>query len=146
MGKSFTEEDRVFAKTLLEQGHSFAFIADRLGRDQSVVRRWAVRLQLVRGRRPWTDEDRAQAIKMRAQGASMKEISNALERSQGSITGLLSTVRRVQERLDLLRKKAEEKKAEALKAQAEAQRDPYVRWMVAQERLRRRVDRGVNTA
>jgi transposase len=145
MGKPFTEEDRVFAKTLLEQGHSFAFIADKLGRDQSVVRRWAVRLQLVRCRRPWTEEDRAHAIAMRARGADMKVISNALERSQGSITGMLSTVKRVQEHLEMLRKKAEEEKSKALKAK-EAQHDPYVRWMVAQERLRRRVDRVVNTA
>lgn len=133
-GNLFSEEDRILAKELLEQGHSLKFVADTLGRLESGVRRWATRLALVSARRPWSEADKKLCREMRSRGAHVKEIAETLERSANSVHAVISAMNR----------KPPPKPVPP--PAPPAPREPYVQWMVAQEKLRRRVDRGVNTA
>lgn len=143
-GRPFTEKERALAKEMLEQGHSFYFIGGALGRDQSVVRRWAIRTGLVAKvqRIPWSDEDLAKAVEMRARGTGMKRIAQVLNRSDRSIAWMLSVLKGDIERQKSLLARAA---PQAPPAPPEP-RDIFVAWMVAQEKVRRRVDRSVNTA
>ena len=124
----FSEEDRLLCKELLEQGHSFAFIAQALGREASVVRRWAVRLAMVHSKRPWDDKDKAAARKLLEDGVKPYAIAEALGRSANSVYAFMSRIR-----------------AETPPPKPAVRRDPYIAWMIAQEYLRRRVDRSVNS-
>jgi len=117
----FSDEDRMLCKELLEQGHSFAFIAQAMGREASVVRRWAVRLALVDSRRPWGDKDKVTARKMLAEGAKPCEVAEALGRSTNSVYAFMSRIR-----------------AEPQPPKPVIRREPYIQWMLAQEHLRRR--------
>ena len=135
-GNGFSEEDRLLAKELLEQGHSIRFVAGTLGRAKSVVRRWVTRLALDSTRRPWSEADKEACREMHDRGMKIPEIADAMKRSADSVAAVLSAMSR----------RPTPPKAPPRVPPAPRAREPYVAWMVAQEKLRRRVDRSVNTA
>jgi hypothetical protein len=139
-GNLFSEEELHLAKELLAQGHSLAFVAEALGRRETSVRRWALRLSLIRSRRPWTQEDKKTCHEMRNRGASAQEIAEALERSSDSVNSMLSALSRRPKPVPPPSPKPAPPPAPP------APRDIYVAWLVAQEKVRRRVDRSVNNA
>ena len=128
MKKSFSEEDRILVRDMLLQGHTLRFVADTLGRDASVVRRWATRLSLVNSHRPWSEEDKAKALALRARGAKAGEIAEALDRSSNAVSAFLAGVRREEDRIRAL----------PPPPPPPAPRDIYVQWVIAQEYLRRK--------
>ena len=127
----FSEEDRLLVRDLLLQGHSLRFVAATLGRDASVVRRWATRISLVNSRRPWSEEDTAKALALRARGAKAGEIAEALDRSANSVSAFIAGVRREEDRVKAL--------PPPPPPPPPAPRDLYVQWVIAQEYVRRKI-------
>jgi transposase len=129
-GKTFSEEDRILAKEMLGQGHTLTFISETLGRREDSVRRWAARLGLVRAYRPWNDKEKALLLDMREKGSSVKEIAEALVRSSDSVTSMLSSISR--------QRNVAKQKGKPLREKSKPHQEPYIAWMIAQEKIRRR--------
>ena len=83
----FTDTDRAELRRLYAQGHGIFFIAVTMGRSESTIKRWSLRMGLREPavKRPYTDEDKEiihQGLKM---GISLRNIATTLGRSYNAV-------------------------------------------------------------
>ena len=85
--RPFTDEDRAELRRLYGQGHGIIFIGVTMGRSETTIKRWALRMGLREPavKRPYTAEDKEiihQGLKM---GISLRSIATTLGRSYNAV-------------------------------------------------------------
>lgn len=126
-GRPFSDEDQATTRALLEDGYSYVSISEVLGREESVVRRWAKRMGLDYRQRPWTRHERAKALELRRRGLGTGEVAEMLDRTPSSVKAILAAISREK---NLPPPAPEPREPPA--------RDLFVQWLIAQEKIRRR--------
>ena len=85
--RPFTDADRAELRRLYAQGHGIIFIGVTMGRSESTIKRWSLRMGLREPaiKHPWTAEDKEilhQGLKM---GISLRNIATTLGRSYNAV-------------------------------------------------------------
>ena len=85
--RPFTDEDRAELRRLYGQGHGIIFIGVTMGRSETTVKRWAIRMGLreIARKNPWTSEDKKILHDGIKAGQSLRSIAKTLGRSYNAV-------------------------------------------------------------